>query len=180
MRSLYLLCIFAVAGCARSAELHPIVASIYPHHDTTTARFHVPAGWTLKPYEEDSGGWIVVPKQAAAGETHPAIILDYYHYFDPSHKFDQQTRAEAELAEVHQHNDEDVVMDIAHEFGAGSYGRLRVYRYRSEYWGDRRFVFVVQGDRVVQVQLYTRTTAEADSFQKQLEEIARSVRFSKA
>lgn len=145
MRCVLLLLVAALAGCARSAELHPIVASIYPHRDTTTARFDVPTGWTLKPYEENSGGWIVVPKQVAAGQTHPAIILDYYHYFDTSRRIDQETQADSELDEVHHHSDEDVVMDVAHEFVAGSHGRLRVYRYRSDYWGDRRFIFVVQG-----------------------------------
>jgi hypothetical protein len=178
MRCLVLLCVCGLAGCALSAELHPIVASIYPHRDQTTASFRVPAGWTLEPNEENSSGWIVVPKQGA-GERSPAIILDYYHYFDTTRRIDQQEQAESELDEVHDHSDESVVMDVADEFDAGTHGRLRIYRYRSDYWGDRRFVFVVTDTRVAQVQLYARTTSEADACQKQLEDIARSIRFSR-
>jgi len=43
---------------------------------------------------------------------------------------------------------------------------LRVYRYRSAYWDDRRFVLLVKDERVVTVQLYTRTAAEAEGSQK--------------
>jgi hypothetical protein len=180
MRSVLLVCAFAVASCAPSAKLHPTVASIYSHQDTTTVTFQVPAGWRVRPSEQRSGAWRVVPEQAAADATHPDIVVEYYHYSGSTGGTDQDKEAESELEDVHGHNDEHVVMDVADKFGAGRHGQLRVYRYRSDYWGDRRIVFVVQADRVVIVRLYATTPSEADACQPQLEEIARSVRFSKA
>ena len=98
----------------------------------------------------------------------------HYYILDASQLGDQQAQADSYLDGIHRHSDDKVTMQIT-DTVATRYGQLHVYRYFSDYWRDRRSVFIVHGNRYVHLELYAPESAPAQRCQATLEELARSV-----
>jgi hypothetical protein len=138
------------------------------------ATFQVPPGWTAKTnFQYDPYAWGVAPKTSPDA---PKCSIDLHYYvLDADQLGDQQVQADSYLDGIHRHNDEEVSMHITDTFDSRAYGQLHVYRYFSDYWRDRRAVFIVRGNRYVHVELYAHESADGQRCQATLEEVARSV-----
>jgi hypothetical protein len=122
----------------------------------------------------DRFAWGIAPSSAAT-ESHKCSIDLHYYLLADWQPQSQEGQAQSYLDAVHSHNDAAVTSSITDSLDSRQYGQLHVYRFYSDYWRDRRVVFIVRGRHYVHVELYAHDTPDADACQQVLEEVARSV-----
>lgn len=87
----------------------------------------------------------------------------------------QQGCADDYLDGVQRHADKRVEMDIVNTFQSTANGALNIYRFHSDYWRERWAVFIVKGDYVVQLEIYTHDFADTAPFPTYFQIIVRGV-----
>jgi hypothetical protein len=170
------LALWGLTSCSTRTLLpQPPQWSPYPGH--TTATFRIPSGWSSIDSDVasklDPLAWGIAPKGQSG--RHVCVIDLHYYLLDPDQPPDAQGQAKSYLESIHHHSDDRVTMEVTDSFDGGRNGRLSVYRYYSDYWRDRRAVFIIRERRYVHVELYAQETADAARCQRVLEEVARGV-----
>jgi hypothetical protein len=173
-RSVAAFILLGLASCSTQTRiLLPQEPQWSPFPGTTTATFRIPRGWSALQSGQERLGWGIAPT-GQRGLHVCTIVLDYY-LLDPDQPLDAQGQAESYLEATHRHADDKVTMEISDSFDGGRNGRLSVYRYYSDYWRDRRAVFIIRGRRYVHVELNAHESTDAERCQPILEQVARSV-----
>lgn len=84
------------------------------------------------------------------------------------------------LDAIHHHNDPAVAVQLYRVFETSRHGTLSIYRFHSDYWGERLVIFVIHRGVYVHIELEASALADAETHISSLEDLARSVSIDEA
>jgi len=149
--------------------------SLHDYHGATI-RFNTPCGWIVQPLKPGPGFehmCLLSPKNQTQ-RNDPGITVDYYGRFDPRFPHTQEGLAQSYLKGTHDIMDPNVRLESVGSFET-RHGRLNIYRYQSDYFGDHLVVLILGARGYVHLELWARSRDQWEPFLPALEALTRSV-----
>jgi hypothetical protein len=98
-----------------------------------------------------------------------------FGYLDPSVPYTQEGQARGYLDAIHHHSDDKVEMVSVGVVEHPHFGAINLYRYSSDYWGERLYGEITAAPLGFSVELHCSTASAVAEYRPALEELLQSV-----